>query len=207
MLSATSLHLPTDGWTPVDGNPHAWTNAAGDSLARDYFEVPPDLPPWSRSLDGVRATYREVVGDRGGLVEVERVTIGGCPAVRALLKVKQPTQGMGYLGLLTFPFRDCSFVVMLQCGEHGITGTRDAAVAAKLGLVPSGPDWTCEDGRPWFCDPYDASYRRGVRRNRSEDAAYDASFPDHPLSRLRHHVEQLRSIRMPPEARTLAPFA
>jgi len=205
-LSAESLLVPTDGWTPVEGDPHAWFNAVGDSLVRNYFDVPPDLPPWSGSLDGIRATYREALGNHGGLVEVERVTIGGHQAVRALLKVKQPTHGMAYMLVLTFPFRHCSFIVTVQCGEHGMTGMRDTAVAARLRVAPVGSDWRCADGQPWFSDPYDASHLGGMRRNRADDEEYDASFPDHPLSRVRAHLEQLRGITLPAETRTLAPF-
>lgn len=206
MLSAESLHVPTDGWTPVEGNPHAWIGAAGDSLVRNYFGVPPDLPTWSSSLDGMRATYRKALGNHGGLVEVERITIAGHDAVQALLKVKQPTQGMAYMLLLTFPFRDCSFMVTVQCGEYGMTGMRDTTVGLMLRVKPLGPDWTCADGKPWFGDPYDASHAGEVRRNRSDDAEYDAQFPDHPLSRARKHLEQLRGITLPPEAHALAPF-
>ena len=113
---------------------------------------------------------------------------------------------MSYMVALTFPFRECSFVVSVMCREQGMTGLRDTVVAAALEVVPLGPGWTCGDGQPWFRDPYDPNWVGGPRRNRSDDASYDAQFPDHPLSRARAYLELLRRVELPPEARALAPF-
>jgi len=43
----------------------------------------------------------------------------------------------------------------------------------------------------WMADPYDPSIAALPARNRSEDAAYDQRFPDHPLSRARRALRRI----------------
>jgi hypothetical protein len=44
----------------------------------------------------------------------------------------------------------------------------------------------------WAQDPYDASIKSSLMRNRAEVEEYDALFPDHPLSRARTFLNQVQ---------------
>ena len=85
-----------------------------------FFPVRPDLPANASSLDELAAFYARLHGDSGcKLVEVSVVVAGECSAVRTILSVPQQPSGRTYVGSLTVPFRDFSFVIKCQCGERG----------------------------------------------------------------------------------------
>ncbi len=111
---------------------------------------------------------------------------------------------MTYIGAITLPWRDFSYVVKLSCVEHGITGVRDSTVAMKL--MDEGHEFQ-DNMRGWMADPYDPSIVTPLARNLSESEEYDAEFPNHPLSRLRAQFPGLeRTIRVASELKSAAPF-
>jgi len=137
-----------------------------------FFPVPPDLPAQAASVDELAGFYRRLLGDSGGkLVEVGVVVAGGCPAVRAILSVPQQPTGRTYVGSLTVPFRDFSFVLKCQCAEGGPTGLKEALLFDRS--LASNEPMQIEGGR--FQIP-----------GWNPDAeSYDAEFPDHPVARAR----------------------
>ena len=72
------------------------------------------------SVTEVRSFYRQSCAKAGAaIIEVDTLIIDDCQASRTIIKVpKQPT-GMTYVGAITLPFRDLSFVVEIQCDEIG----------------------------------------------------------------------------------------
>jgi hypothetical protein len=152
-------------------NRKVWFTEDGDGVSLNFFDKKPDIPPNLHSLQEVRDFYLSMLqGTPTKLVDLSITNIGGCPAIRMILKSPQKPHGMTYLGSITVPFRDCSFVVKCQCMERGTTGIREAILnqmAFKAGTmsldahgkITGGPD-------------YDA-------------AEHDAKFPQHPLSKLR----------------------
>lgn len=164
-----------------------WLTPQGDRLKLHYYPIPPDLDADLNNVDSVRLTYRQLVDGAGfGIVEVDTVIIDGCTAVRTLFKCEQEPKGRLYLGSLTFPFRDFSYVLKLQCNELGTTGIRDSIILNNLmgsGEVDVDPKLGKIIG--WLDDPYNPSEMRAMTRNKSERPEYDAQFPDHPLSRAR----------------------
>ena len=116
--------------------------------------------------------------------------------------------GMVYIGGITLPFRDFSYVLRTQCNEHGMTGVRDSAVF--MAMMQSGEVEMDEAGhvKGWSQDPYDASASAQLMRNRSEDEKYDEQFPDHPLSRLRRILGQIRkSLRISSDVKAKPAFS
>ncbi len=97
---------------------------------------------------------------------------------------------MYYIGLWTFPRRDFSYVLKIQCQESGVTGQREALVLDRE-LAPGHLRPTQEVMKSWAADPYDPTCQQGILRNLAEDEQYDAEFPDHPLSRLRRYFQQI----------------
>jgi hypothetical protein len=199
MLCLADIQLPLDGWTVLESADHSnsWRNQVGDQMDLDFFGIAPDLPAPLDDLQPLRALYREMLGESGGLVEVEEAIIGGVRGVCGILKLRQDPSGMIYVGVVTVPFRDCSFVIKYQCPELEITGIRDSAVFAALAL-----DFDESTGEPvgWAADPYDPANRTGVLRNRAEDPEWDTQFPQHPLSRLRSYLRGLGATRFSPRA-------
>jgi hypothetical protein len=205
MLSDQDLELPLSGWNDIErsGRTRRWRNDVDDQLSLDFFGVAPDLPAPPSNLEPVRALYRQQLGEAGGIVQVDSIVVGSVLAILAIFKFRQNPTGMTYLGSITIPFRDCSFVVKWQCPERGVTGMRDAAV---FELVDPPLDETTHLPVGWFADPYDPSYRATVVRNRADDVEWDARFPHHPLSRLRSYLRTANALRLSSRAAHEPPF-
>lgn len=192
METLDAVAFDTTGWTLEEASEAArrWCDAAGDALSLDRFALPPDLAAPLDRLDPIRAQLRRMIADvGGGLVEVELGRWGDLACLRSIVKVPQRPHGMTYVGSFTLPLRDLSYVLKVQCVERGMTGLRDAIVFGQHSL-PIGADGTPEG---WMADPYDPTFRLGVRRNLADDPRWDAQFPDHPLSRARRHLARLEA--------------
>lgn len=169
---------------PEPGRTRVWWTPAGDGLGLFLFPLAPDLP----RVDSVNA-LREFYTGRAAphrIVEVAIVEGGGLPLVMTILKQAQEPSGMTYIGSLTLPFRDFSFVLKVQCVERGTTGMREAVLLARRfaagDLIGAGGELGLH-GRGWNPD----------------SAEFDAEFPDHPVSRLRRIIDQVRgSLRVDP---------
>ena len=170
-----------------------WRSASGDGIGLYHFSVPPDIGADLDSVEAARAFYRRLVSASGlAIIEIETPTIQGRRCLRTIFKAPQQPTGMTYLGSLTLPFRDFSYVLKVTCVEQGVTGVRDALVFdefLKRGAVSISDDGGIEG---WMEDPYDASLRAPFMRNRAESREYDATFPQHPLSRARHMLDRLQ---------------
>ncbi len=169
-----------------------WSTTVGDSVSLHYFPIPPDIEANLELIDEVRNFYRKTTQERGyAIIEVEVTTFNECLAIRLIVKIPQQPRGMTYVGSLTLPFRDFSYVVKVQCPERGITGIRDSIVYQMLKTDKFPVD---EQGwlEGWMQDPYEPTLNCSFARNLSEDKKYDKMFPDHPLSRLREKLQQLQ---------------
>ena len=180
-----------------EGNRRYWESAGGDGISLFYFGIPPDIPVPLSEIDALRGWYRNNIAASGkAMIENEVVTIDGVASIRQIIKIPQQPSGITYLGSFTIPFRDRSFVLKVQCEERGMTGMREAVVMDSLfgdGTV------TIDDGKlvGWQADPYDPGVQLPLMRNRAEDPAFDAQFPDHPLSRVRKAFAQIEgSLRL-----------
>lgn len=176
-----------------------WFTPKGDVLGLFHYPIPPDIHADLLNIDSVRAFYRRSVSQAGlGVIEIDTVLVDGCTAVRTLFKAAQQPTGRTYLGALTFPFRDFSYVLKVQSEELGMTGIRDTAVGTTL-MASDDVGLDTESGRMtgWLDDPYDPSETGPMTRNKAERPEYDAQFPDHPLSRARwvlNHLERTVAI-------------
>ncbi|MEW6657049.1 MAG: hypothetical protein AB1424_00160 [Thermodesulfobacteriota bacterium] len=173
---------------------HLWFTPMGDGLGLYSYLIPPDIGADLHDVVGLRAFYRRIADDAGlGVIEIEQVIVGECKVVRTLFKMAQEPAGRTYLGSLTFPFRDCSYVLKVQCPEHGVKGLRDTVVSMNLmqaGKIGFDPDTGAVAG--WLDDPYDPNERGPMTRNQSERPEFDAQFPEHPLSRARLVLDHLQ---------------
>ncbi len=199
-FDTTGLVLDRD-----QGNARVWLAPDRDIYALYYYPVPPNIDAPLHDIDRVRGRYRAVAAQAGGaIVEVDVRPVDVCDVVIALIKVPQKPTGMTYMALITAPFRDFSYVLKVQCEEAGMTGTRDTAVFAEL-MRAGEIVFDEKSGNPvgWMADPYDPTIAASPARNRSEDAAYDPRFPDHPLSRARRGLRRIEeSLRFSDELKS-----
>lgn len=173
------VELPSGGWRALDEpdpTSHLWMTPAQVAVRLVRVDSPSQIP---MDLDGARAGYVRDSGQLGGaLIEVESVDTSAGTVLRSVFKYAAPNnpRAMYCVGVVLLSYDDVHLRVHTEAMETGTTGGREAAVMVTLGdgwktSVPTGD---------------------GLVRNPADDAQWDASFPDHPLSRVR--AEQRRIL-------------
>lgn len=185
-----------------------WRTSAGDGLGLFHYPLAPDIGARLDDLAALRSFYRTAVEQAGmGVLEIETLLLDGCRAVRTLFKAPQEPSGRLYIGSLTLPFRDFSYVLKVQCPEVGTTGLRDSVVFAKMtaaGEVSVSPEGGAVG---WLTDPYTPGRMGPMTRNQSELERFDAMFPAHPLARARATLAHLTAtVRVDERVRRAPPF-
>jgi hypothetical protein len=164
-----------------------WFLPEGGGIGLYFFPKQPDLPPRAASVQQLRESYSARMGEKIKLVDCRVITLDGVPSIWLVIKEKQEPRGMTYLGSLTIPFRDFSFVIKIQCAEQGVTGMREALLideALKKGTGKVEGDRFVPDG--WSFD----------------DEQFDERLPKHPLSRVRRELRHIASsIRIDPKVK------
>lgn len=176
-------------------------------LSINYFALPPDLPVALSELDTLRRYYRELVAQsNGGIIKVETGSFVNYQYIETIMKV--PTEaGMYYIGSITIPFSNCSYVIKIQATEGNITGVRDSAIMGKLLSQGSIEISSTQELTGWFEDPYLKDYQEGTLMNLSEKEEYDIEFPEHPLSLIRGKLMEIKkSITFHKKLAALKPF-
>jgi hypothetical protein len=180
-----------------------WRDQRGDGVALHVFDLVPDLPAPLTEIGSLRAQLAVRYAQAGGaLVECDPVDVDGVPALRQVLKLRNPQRDTGtvFIGTLLLPRGTGSAVLKAQCVEYGTTGIREAAVMVQVGpdrfVVPSP-----------YAPHVDLRALGALPTNVADRPEYDAMFPDHPLSRVRVLLARLqRSARVDPAFRALPPF-
>ena len=158
---------------------HIWYLPEGGGIGLYYFGIPPDLPGNLEDLEQLRDHHTGVMGPGMKLVECSIMTFDGVRGVWLIGKSMEgdgPSKAAVYLGSITIPFRDFSFVLKVECQEKGITGTREALLineALRDGTGSIQGDKFVSNG--WSFD----------------DEQFDHRFPRHPLSRLRRELKHV----------------
>ena len=153
-----------------------WYTGDGDAVMLYFFGLPPDLPKNQLTIDTFIYQYLDIIGENA--VEAGIESVAEIPAVRAIGKMAQETTGMAYVGSYTFPFRDFSYVIKIQCEEQGMTGIRETILFDKL--ISKGEITLDDSGNI-------------VGEFLTDNAIYDDEFPDHPLSRCRRGLHLIKS--------------
>lgn len=174
-----------------DASVAKFLNAAGDLLSIHHFTTIPDIEANIEDSNSLRMFYRNVSeAHKVSLIEADSVMLDGLRAVRTILKTRLEPRGFAFIGSITFPFANCSFVVKFQSVERGITGVRENAVWLMEGSR-FGLDETTGKMLGWEQDPYDPTYKGEFMRNCADDPRFDDTFPDHPLSKVRRYLAEL----------------
>jgi hypothetical protein len=198
---------PLPGWSDAI---RTWKADDATILSLNYFLLPPDIPVSLSRLDELRRSYRDGLGNGRGLVELEVREVLGLRAVWLIFKIPQDPMGMTYVGSLTLPFHEFSYVLKVDCPEMGMTGVRDSVVFALEKQAGRMKFDSPAEFPPlgWTQDPYDPGLQSPVMRNLSDDERYDAQFPTHPLSRVRRHLtSMLSTLQVSDEIRSALKFS
>jgi hypothetical protein len=204
MQSLNSIEFDTSGFDFAGEHNGAliWYAPEGDGIGLFHFSMPPDIEVDLGAIDRVRGYYRTAAMSHGAaIVEVDVLQLAGCQIVRQIVKVPQKPTGMTYMGSMTLPFRDFSYVLKIQCLETGTTGVRDSSVLAeKMSAGEVSFDEETMKLQGWMHDPYDRTISYPLSSdggtcsyNSSDSAQYDEYFPAHPLSRLRRLLTHIQT--------------
>jgi hypothetical protein len=162
-------------------------------LSEHFFALPPDLP--GIDVDLLRSSYENWMaeteeGEEGRTAQVVEVNVDpNGPIVRLVVRLPLPDRYL-FVGSLTIPLAECSWVVKLQAVEGSMTGLREA-FAADRALEELGVQ-SFQELRGIF-DPYD-------RR-------WDDIAPGDPLTAVRHCLDRLEtSLQFTSEFSTQKPF-
>ena len=124
------------------------------------------------------------------IVSVDAVSVAQRPATQLIYK-REKLPAYAYTGMLFLQLDGFAYVIVIAAEERGTTGVREAVVTARFFEEGKLTLETYESG--WFRDPYDPGYMGRILRSLSDDEAYDSSFPDHPLSKIRRTLVYLQS--------------
>ena len=170
-------------------------------LSINYFELVPDVP-YDSTVEELRDFYRPMVTrSGGGLIKVGVIDIQNVRCIETIFKLPRDEGGVLYIGALTIPFVDRSYVIKIQAIEPGDTGLREAMIWPQLDAAGTvSIDNETGNIIGWSADPYDKTVTEGLLMNLAEAAHYDAQFPSHPLSVVRAKLEEIiKSVRLSPE--------
>ncbi len=172
----------------------------GGGVGLYHFAEPPPLPVVEQFDQLRRAELESLHGNGEALVEYDVVALGSVRSLRSI--TKQPTDpnlplarsGLTYVGTLTLPFEQRSFVIRVRAREVGPAGVREATIMTR-GFA-QGRIQRTDDGQiqGWIPPPPPGSTL--LDANVSEHPALDKEFPAHPLTRVRVALAQITQTLM-----------
>lgn len=185
-------------WRPVseDAQENAahWHDGNGVEMALNILGFDDALFGRLQNETAIREYYRDSFASEGlGIVQCDVSETNGYRCVKTIGKKIEEGRPALYVGSLAIPMPSMSIVFSLICQEAGVTGIRDTAIFTKWMIEGHEIDPDDETGRivGWARDPYFPEYDGPCLRNLSELEEYDEQFPDHPLSKVRHRINEL----------------
>ncbi len=189
-----------------------WANAAG---VYHVLRVTPRRTSWPfdlRDKAAAIAFYSNQCVENGGvMLSMDVVQVGTHEALQGVFKYRAPIPGslaMMFVGILWIPYQDWIAQINVESLERGTTGMREAAV-----MMIEGDNWPRPemDAEPVAVNSADEMFSlmaaQPLRVLLSDAEKYDATFPDHPLSKVRERMEQVKdSLKIVASASELAPF-
>jgi hypothetical protein len=178
-------------------NERYWTRP-GLVLSEHWFPIPPDMP--SLKEEEIRAMYEEMLADQLEIdgrtarllaVAVHRET--PVPSISTLIRGVAPDgDRYFFIGAITLPLAECSWVIKAQSGEAGMTGVRESLAFVRFSKEQRLAGQSIEEIRSIF-DPYDEQW--------------DTDQYDEPLTSVRQSLKRIfASLEVDPEVLQAAPF-
>ncbi|KAA8817126.1 hypothetical protein EMB92_00545 [Bifidobacterium callitrichos] len=174
--------------SPTDGPLRLSTYSAQTGQGFANLEVHPidesDAMPFGNGRKVVDDAHAGLT-DMQGLIEVGLgSTHDGHDAIWRIVKTMEPGRPLGYRLVMDVRFDDTILEFTVAAEEAGMTGVREKYVRDHA----KRHHHIDKDGNGWAADPYDPTITNGALRDLSDDIAWDARFPDHPLSMIRRTV-------------------
>ncbi|GIG68116.1 hypothetical protein [Phytomonospora endophytica] len=178
-----AIVFDSSGMRPEDDGESWYDPSTGDVVSLQVNEGPPFEAAWMSDVASLRRGFARMFAGAGCLIEAELVPFGGARAVYQLVKVPLPNapSGLVYLSIFTLTKATRYAQLIFQGAERGTTGMREAILSVRLG---NPADFRLPH-------PYDRELRTRLPLLRSDDAGFDAQFPDHPLSRARRWAARI----------------
>lgn len=196
-LGFDAKQLPLRDWQFVaqEADTARWTDAVGDVIT--LTRSPDSVPRLSDRASLEQSCRRVSEGEHAGLVEVEVRDVAQGSSLAFVYKRREGS-GFTFFGvaLVTAPMG--SLIWRVECRERGMTGIRESIVTAKL--FEAGRLTLDTYVTSWARDPYAPDYAgvdRETLRYLSDDAEYDAAFPNHPLTKTRRQLDRLLALHLP----------
>ena len=193
------IQFDHEGWQPVEKKEHShvWADDVKNLsavLSVEVFSGPPEIAISLSEVNKIRFLYRDIANQSGaGLISADVKTLDGIQSIETIFKLPQPNRGYVYVGSITVPFAEFSFVIKIQCIEKGYIGLREAVVLDKLFDEGGEVDDTTGLLKGWEKDPYEPEAVFPLMPNIAEDEKYDEDFPLHALSRVRETLRKINS--------------
>lgn len=178
----------------------SWMAPDAIEIALQHFPIRPDLAGLDVSTS--RASIERIRLEREHCLEDTVMAVDGMPVERRMLVFRIPAQAGGsttaglrrlYLGSLTFPFAECSWLITVQGQEIEPTGSREAAVTDRL---LAGVKTKEELG-----------LLVQTAREEALQERWDNLLPSDPLTLVRRRLSRIQdSLSLSEEVRRLAPF-
>jgi hypothetical protein len=173
---------------PAVQNERVWTNDIGDTILLRYIDLPPDIPAPLSNLDAIwRLTRIKAFWSQAAPISVTVDAIDGIPALHTITKFHR-YNGNLYQASIIVPFRDFSFVIIIQSVPTGGDQEREAAALKNSRSVP------LDQSQDWYVDPFGFKFVAPIGLNVSEDECWDSAFPNHALSRLRQYIKRVGEL-------------
>jgi hypothetical protein len=164
-------------------------------LSENFFPIPPDFP--SLQEDEIRTTYQAWLGGQrpdaeGRTSRLLHLSVDRempVPAIFTMMRTVVPgNDRYSFVGAITLPLAECSWVIKVQSDEGPTTGIRETLAGARFRReIRHLP----ENEQPSF-DPYEEQW--------------DLDEGD-PLSEVRQSMKMvLESLEVGPEVREAKPF-
>lgn len=151
-----------------------------DVVVLSIGQALPRAPLWLDGIDVLRRELARAHAATGTLLEADVVSLDGSRALYTLVAERLPKSPTGRLFRASFVFAkaDRTAVLTGQFEEWDISGMRESLVSIKLGMP----------GVKQGGHPYDPQ----LPYEQSDDPAWDAQFPKHPLTKAREWVRNVR---------------
>lgn len=120
MPNLDSITFDTSSLRPGRNAPgkRSWISPEGDAIEFHFFDRGPDIPAGLPDMESLRLFYLGLMGNSpDSLDKLTRLTVDGLPALSLIISGPQPQGGTRYMGSIFFPFRDCNYLIKVQCLE------------------------------------------------------------------------------------------
>lgn len=200
----------------VDGEKFLVDTQGGEIVSLAFFR-PHDFE-WDALSPELHRRYEYVNQAAGGaLIDCQVKKSAGLEGIRVVSKGWAQSEGLAkaYCASLSVILEDCCYILKVMSQESGTTGVREAMVAMlqfQRGELPQagkiGQHESADAKTVGSMDEFVAISRQGpMQRIEADDARYDETFSDHPLSRVRAILDRLEaSFRPDPGLAQAKPF-